>query len=315
MIQIVLSLFLLGIAGAVFSSSPAVCGSCHAMRPFVEAQKSGAHAKVSCYACHVSDGIWGIPAEKARELFRMYPAALLGVSTPSGPAVALSRDRCLSCHEDVLHRVISRNGLRVNHVACATGTTCDDCHSAVPHAAASRWIRQPDMRSCISCHRTSGAAVACDTCHQGRQQGQRLTSGSWAITHGPQWRQTHGMGDLRYCDACHTRAYCATCHETPLPHAQGFYLDHGTEAMKPVAKCTQCHESSFCDGCHKTQMPHPAGFLSIHNAVAHGVNDPVCAKCHNERDCERCHVAHTHPGKTNGWLGSSGLPAKRAVTP
>lgn len=287
-------------------SSQAACSGCHAMRPFSTALKAGPHATVNCYRCHLQSGAWSFPGFKSRELLRMYPAALAGDGL-SGPTTEISRRACLGCHTAILDDLTQAAGLRIKHAVCAPGPSCDLCHSTAAHGTAVRWPREPLMEDCVLCHRDLGAPVECDTCHAGKSERDRLTKGPWQVTHGPTWKETHGMGSLQYCATCHPDDYCVKCHNVVLPHTEGFGRTHGEQAMQPNARCLDCHDRvALCDECHGIPMPHPATFLPQHSKEATSAESPACtAMCHKPSDCVDCHVKHTHPGNTAGTLGDS----------
>jgi len=289
---------------ATVGSLPRVCGGCHAMRPFTQSLGESAHSGVSCYSCHASPNTGGRIGLKVAEITRMYIPGILGAEV-RGPTTRIDRDNCLGCHAEVLTRTVER-GLRISHASCAATGACDECHSATAHLTATRWITEPTMEACVACHRDRGATVACDACHAERSQEVRLTRGPWAVTHGPNWKQTHGMGDLRTCNACHEPSKCVKCHGVELPHPVGFGGTHSAAAMGAPDSCAQCHDRrAFCDDCHGIEMPHPAEFLPTHMDVAGSLEDPVCLKCHYQEDCDLCHVTHVHPGATDGTVGDT----------
>lgn len=287
------ALLLIVVAWALGSSSPRVCALCHADHSAALATTS--HREVTCYACHLPSGGWGWAQEKTVELTRMYPAALLHRVTSTDEPVRVSRYACLQCHQKVLAGVIEAKNLRISHVSCAADAKCDSCHGATAHGASTRHPRDPVMEECAACHVAKHASNACDTCHRGRSQHDRLAVAPWQVTHGANWPTTHGMGDLRYCVVCHPSDYCVHCHGLVIPHPVSFARTHG-EASKTAA-CDSCHSRTrFCDVCHGIQMPHPAGFLQAHSKSATGgLQDPRCLTCHDATDCEACHVAHVHP--------------------
>ncbi len=290
------------VLAASVGSLPATCGSCHSMRPYADALAKTVHADTGCYACHLSSPTWDWPRFKADEVTAMYPLALIG-SPVAGPGVRTTRSACTRCHAAVDNHLSIAKGLRISHRDCAPSpTACDECHTV--HGAAARWPRQPAMEDCVLCHIAKGAPRGCDVCHTAKQQTERLANGPWQVTHGKEWRTTHGMGSIRSCVECHDASYCVQCHKTPLPHEPGFGTTHGKESAKPDAQCDQCHDrQGFCDACHGVPMPHGAGFMKAHPATAKGFSDPVCLKCHQQRDCDACHAKHTHPGSTKGTLG------------
>lgn len=285
---------------SVLGSSPAVCGACH--RPYADSLTRTAHKNVSCYGCHLDAGWASWPSFKATELTSMYPRMLLG-GRVSGPGVRVARDRCASCHAGVLAKTILAKGTRIDHAACAKGASCDTCHGAVAHGTTTRYVRQPVMDDCVRCHLARKATVNCDSCHVEKSTRERLAAGPWQVTHGANWRKTHGMGDITVCSVCHPQTKCVTCHATPLPHGVDFGRTHGASAKSPDQKCAGCHDrKAFCTGCHGIDMPHGPTFLKDHAKIAKGRTDPVCVKCHYQDDCDTCHAKHTHPGTTKGTL-------------
>lgn len=289
---------------ATVGSIPAVCGSCHAMRPFAEALEGSAHAGVDCYECHLSAGTWDWVAFKSTEIGRMYPRALVGAGV-TGPVTRTGIRPCVRCHEDVLMGTVSSGGLNINHGVCAASGSCDDCHSAVAHGSEVRWAREPVMEDCTACHAESGASLACDLCHEGQLESDRLAAGPWQITHGPEWKTTHGMGNLASCATCHPADYCVRCHQLALPHPVDFPARHGEDAKAAPGSCETCHDrAALCDTCHGMEMPHPEGFLPGHSSIATSFTDERCTGCHYESDCDTCHETHVHPGASDGSINT-----------
>jgi hypothetical protein len=302
---LIFGVFTVGLLGIVtVGSLPGVCASCHAMRPYARTLSTSAHAKVSCYSCHLSSSVWDWPRFKMTELVTMYPAAFLGRDV-KGQGRRVSRDACLRCHADVQDHTVRLNGLAISHARCVSSTTgCDTCHNV--HGSAARWTREAVMEDCVLCHEQKSAPKKCDACHLQHGQRERLAKGPWQVTHGANWRQTHGLGSIQSCAECHSTQYCARCHHIPLPHPPGFAKTHGTESLRPGVVCTSCHDrAGFCDACHQVPMPHPADFLAKHPKAAKSFTDPTCINCHQQPDCDNCHVKHTHPGYTRGTLGKN----------
>lgn len=300
-LSVVVCMLALLFAAVGVTSLPAVCAICHKSQSV--ATDKTAHASTGCYDCHVESGVWGFPAQKNAEFFRMYPKAVFSDGL-QGPASTLGRSACLGCHEDVLKRVVSGDGLSIRHSVCAPGATCDGCHSTVAHPKNVRWIMNPSMEACVACHRARGASLVCETCHTSEPEERRSIRGAWQHTHGSTWRRTHGMGDQSQCGICHASDFCGRCHGAPVPHPVDFGATHGTYALRDRDKCQVCHKSEkdFCFECHKTPMPHPASFLKGHMTVAKSLSDPACIRCHVDTDCGTCHTYHTHPG------GGQGVP-------
>lgn len=297
---------LLAVAG-ITGSTQSGCVRCHGV--VAGASETAAHGGVNCVTCH-APGSQRI-AFTAAQWVEMYPAALIG-REPSGPVREVPRENCLRCHQQVLEGVSSGDvsGVKIRHEVCAVDASCDGCHSTTAHGSAVRWERLPVMEDCTACHRREGAPVECDTCHAGKLKGERLETGPWQVTHGAQWRETHGMGDLDSCRTCHPADYCARCHRVEMPHSASFGRAHGEEAVADKAACQSCHKSRrFCDSCHGIAMPHPTGFLREHSKLAGTVENPSCLRCHERADCEACHSNHVHPGNARISSGISSGPA------
>lgn len=301
---------ILGFGFIAVGASSAWCSSCHAMRPFADGQHAGAHARVACFRCHAAS-----PAEfvalRVRELEDMWPATVtsFGRATVSGPGTGVGDGGCASCHAGMLDEIVARGGLRVRHATCAAGSSCVDCHSGSVHGKVTRAVLPLAMERCVACHDGKQATSACDACHAAKLVSQRLATGSWRVTHGPNWEKTHGLGQLDTCRACHPTDYCARCHGVELPHPDGFPRQHGMLAKAKRKQCLGCHdERAFCTPCHGVAMPHPVSFLPQHSKIASGFADPRCSRCHPRDTCDSCHAAHTHPGNTRGTLGGGALP-------
>lgn len=278
--------------GMYYAVAQPGCASCHNRdEGFAQSTQKASHASVPCTACHVSPAPVDRFAFGFRQLFHM---VLPVVGGDGKEWSAVPDDRCLACHKEINARVVSANGFRIAHQSCATGTACTDCHSAVAHGAATRWIRSYDMDACLSCHVTNGS-TKCDTCHDEKDREARVTTSIFTVTHSKQWRTTHGMGNSQTCAVCHTATKCDKCHGPGLPHDKDFLAQHSTISRDPRAKCTMCHETRFCLDCHGLQMPHSRAFTRAH-AVTAKADPKLCKRCHADPDCTECHLKHVHPG-------------------
>jgi hypothetical protein len=211
-------------------------------------------------------------------------------------SAAVPDETCLGCHESIIRLVTDSKGYRILHEKCGAESTCPDCHSSTAHGSAVRWLRTSEMNDCLACHNTAEVSQNCGLCHVERDERQRLAAGSWQVTHGAAWEQTHGMGDTRTCAACHARDYCVRCHDVVLPHGELYIRRHAAEAVQKPAACEKCHSRSFCDDCHGMEMPHPEEFPRTHSSIVESEGEAPCARCHLKADCEDCHTAHVHPG-------------------
>lgn len=279
--------------GGVFVARGAQCGVCHAMRPYAHAAARSGHPASRCGSCHATVGAGAIFADGSR-FVRMVGGALTGRS----PAPAsVDERRCIRCHAEGLARVRQANGISVRHSDFAA-TRCSYCHGGVAHAVPGRFYKRAEMDDCLSCHRVGLSNVAgCELCHvpdADSRVSQAKTT--WRVTHGPQWKDAHGLGDLGTCAACHRRDACAKCHGVQIPHPDGWKQTHGTGLDEQRrAQCEGCHARTWCEQCHGgVPMPHPAGFLKVHYADVQTYGYEKCLKCHVLTDCEACHVAGAH---------------------
>jgi len=269
------------------------CTQCHRSAPFVAQTAQSVHANVSCVRCHVQSD----PASRVAYAYHLiFGMALRVAPVGTGPVAGIPNQTCLSCHADVMTKVVTANGVSIEHSNCAKGSLCTDCHSDTAHGTAVKWVTKSDMNRCLDCHASKTVRANCTTCHATRSVQERVTTGEWTVTHGPNWKQTHGMGDLKTCAACHADDFCVTCHGLSLPHNADFLRMHPGVALTQRKDCEVCHKQTFCDDCHGLPMPHPASFTPTHATLVQKQGQTVCLRCHVQDDCTNCHVKHVHPG-------------------
>lgn len=289
-----------GLVGAFAGTAVLPCATCHAMEAFATSAADAAHASVTCRSCHAGGSIGGSLDLGTRVAFRMLPAAIAGADGPTGSTTPVVRDGCLECHDQILVLATGGSGIAIDHAACAASGACTGCHGGTAHPQAVRWPRLYSMEACVACHQEAGIDHDCDACHTGKSEHDRLAVGSWQVTHGANWRETHGMGSLQYCGTCHPDTYCVDCHGIPLPHAENWGSQHGIAAVEDRDGCETCHPGeTLCDSCHGMDMPHPDSFLQSHSSLADTVDDERCSTCHLVDDCIECHENHVHPGGPN----------------
>lgn len=278
------------LALASVAVSPPRCDSCHTAESASLEKRD--HASVSCESCHVPQSADGRVRFAVDTVYGMY----LPLREFSGREVSgVSNETCAKCHKAVNDGVVG-TALRINHATCSVESSCTDCHSRTAHGDDVEWQRTYDMFECLSCHMRTAAKIDCNTCHTDRSPKERILSGTFAVSHSANWRQTHGMGDALACGACHTSEKCGKCHGVGVPHPASFRTVHGRVASSKDAKCQSCHSEDFCSDCHGVQMPHPPSFKPQHSAIVKKDGRASCDKCHAKSDCTTCHEMHVHPG-------------------
>lgn len=267
------------------------CARCHMVGEFAAETQRGAHAALECSSCHGGSTPESRIAFANAQVLGMYLNAVDLDRTLS----SVSSVTCLRCHDSGMSVPVESAGLRILHFTCAVDRECTECHSPTAHGRALAWPRSSTMEMCFDCHGASGVSDDCELCHTDRLPRDRIRTGSFAVTHGPNYMQTHGMGNMRTCGPCHEPSRCAECHGAGLPHGPDFMTTHGRPARSTNAKCVECHTDSFCIDCHGYEMPHPPEFLPEHASVVDDDGEDGCRRCHAERDCTLCHEKHVHP--------------------
>lgn len=269
------------------------CAGCHGV--FAAAVERSAHSSVPCGRCHARPGIGGLLADGLR--YTGCVASAIGGRSPSGTFPG--PETCLQCHGAVRTETIVSGGLAVRHSDFIGDTPCTRCHGGTGHRLDGRVQRAPHMEDCLGCHETGATDLdGCGLCH-GRDTGnddRARKDTSWRVSHGPEWRRTHGMGDVKTCASCHPVGFCAKCHGVKLPHALDWPATHGGGLDGALReKCVTCHEPSWCSACHGIEMPHPGDFMPRHGTQAEAAGGETCARCHDSRSCDACHFASSHP--------------------
>lgn len=270
------------------------CTSCHAMKPYAQAQADGRHPTLLCATCHRTGGRLGW-LQDGLGLQRMTLSQLIG-RAPEGSSVADTA--CRSCHRVTLGATVTANAMRISHKELL-GQKCVECHGATAHRLDKRLYGVPEMEACTECHPASARdSATCDFCHvPDSKRASNADKTQWRATHGPNWQTTHGAGDLSTCIHCHEQAKCASCHGVPVPHAPTWLKEHGSELTDSLrTQCLECHEGSWCSTCHGgVEMPHAAAFIKTHGPSAKDAGERRCLKCHTESGCNECHDRADHP--------------------
>lgn len=289
-IGVAVSLWLLALVAAGFAATSAsTCTSgCHSMRPYAAHGGAEEHAGLTCQDCHrlgfVSGGV---------ALHRRFFAQAVGRVPASAPT---DDAPCRSCHKRLATRTVVASAVRVRH-AELWSRPCVDCHGGIGHKIEGRVYGVSQMQECVECHSVSARdPKSCDFCHHPNADDTAEEATLWRATHGPNWDDTHGMGDLESCISCHQPAQCADCHGVPLPHNEAWPQVHGLGLTAEYRTlCEDCHEPTWCSGCHGIDMPHAGTFLKEHDDQAATLGMDVCMKCHIKGACDDCHLRSSHP--------------------
>lgn len=295
-----LSIWIVFTAVAV-RTSPSACDPCHQSAVDALRDGSASHGSVRCTECHPglteAGGIAGVA--------HILEGTLRNRAASGSTVGRVPDDACSSCHPPTsLLRTTSSGGINMSHKGLAQANyACSECHAKLHGSTLSGRLAVPTMGTCLSCHNGKSASNACGVCHSDQlADEEQLGDAEFAVTHGPQWKKNHGLGDLRVCGTCHTPQKCEGCHGVPFPHPDGFGAEHGRQAVQRGKKtCYGCHAPSFCTSCHAMPMPHPTDFLARHPSVAASDTDPRCMGCHTTENCGQCHVRHAHPGSLHRY--------------
>ena len=120
------------------------CKNCHGAAD--RADLAGFPPTAKCMTCHVTAAKDSPAIAKLAELDR------------KGEPVPWRRVYRVPDYVTFSHKV---------HVAKAQ-TACETCHGPVAESDAIRKEKPTSMASCVDCHKSKGASVACDFCHEPR---------------------------------------------------------------------------------------------------------------------------------------------------
>lgn len=298
----VLSVLIIASSAVVVAASrPETCQRCHS--DVAESVSHSAHSSVPCESCHSGPTALGVLEGRLAVVNMVVATAIPSALPPQGNVPS---QRCVSCHEGQLSEPVVVGGLKMDHTApLEAGWECRSCHAARIHlrtVAGGSYT----MDMCLGCHTANPVNLAtCEICHvESPGSSQRRADSPWAITHGPNWQSTHGMGDQATCTGCHADSFCSRCHGANVPHPAKYLSTHGKDVLSREdgsEACSRCHREGSCLQCHGTPMPHPDGFLAGHSKEIEKRGDEfkeTCLRCHKQESCDNCHQRHQHPGLT-----------------
>lgn len=165
------TLLLLLAAALAMPLRPALCGSCHEIRPYYESWRKSVHGRVriGCELCHVEPGL--IPAIRFRMNF--FPgifSAVTGVRIRTFGVAKAETKMCRRCHS--LNREQSTSGdLKISHRKHVEKARlgCQNCHAGVVHTRIGRLgPLNPPRKLCMGCHKKE--MKQCGFCHLIKRQ-------------------------------------------------------------------------------------------------------------------------------------------------
>ena len=281
------------------SVSPRFCAVCH--RSATDGLDASAHTGTNCDTCHTRSGALGLVEQRFRVVSMVVGAPFTALGGGSAGIPGAENTRCVECHRNMLDETFTVRGVTMNHRAPEEeGWLCVQCHLGIAHGGDRYAGSSYTMDMCLSCHGANPQNTeTCGLCHPPGESPDVAHVTPWSITHGPNWRTAHGMGNLSTCSTCHSGGYCVACHNVELPHPGNYLARHGIDVLaRPTgdADCIVCHKGSACDNCHGIEMPHPGGFVREHVDLTGELGEDLCLRCHNQHACDACHQRHVHPG-------------------
>lgn len=316
-LSVLAALVLLSVLLTAAASRQETCVACHQTE--AKGVAATGHSNVSCDDCHAGTTGFGLVSSRVQVVNMAVAQVVPGVGTGLSPDI--DNKRCLLCHQKDMNKTVTVDGIRMNHrTPTQKGWKCQTCHPDAGHPVKGDKAAAYTMDMCMTCHSINARDIkSCQMCHDKNAkptENGRSGSSPWKVTHGPNWQKTHGMGDLATCKNCHGGTFCVQCHNTNVPHPDGYLAQHGRDVKARVngqTDCLKCHKNNSCDNCHGLQMPHPKGFLQGHSQEVKKSGQAVCERCHDPKSCQDCHNNHIHPGLTqdtiralreNPWTGA-----------
>ncbi len=236
--------FLVG--GAIYTTSPVFCKSCHVMVPYYNDWNTSTHSSIGCVTCHIEPGFMNQVLGRARTaiyIIRFFLAGSgnIGTSKPSNNV-------CLQCHI-AEKRVTAAGDLIIPHPLHVTKMelTCLECHSnLVHHRPKGAKKSVVPMETCLTCHNGKKATDRCDACH---------TEKAYPASHKrPDWLKVHGaLSKTENCNECHgwRPDWCSECHQKkPASHIGRWRTNHRFKVAPDRKNCLACHKTQFCVRCH-----------------------------------------------------------------
>ena len=286
-----------------YDRSDKECFGCHEMNPEIVTWKISSHSKIPCTACHkvnvadykskislnqrpikMSEPIPNSVCEQCHTIYReTTPSGDLIIPHQKHAAVGVA---CVKCHAGVVHAKIAERGITVEGKL----SNYDAWDEEAAAKLAIRFYTQPDMWTCINCHKAANVTRRCGACHSVIPELPSHNSVTWKSEHGKIARTNIGE--------------CTKCHVTP---GQGMFVTPSTgDKTTDFARAQQ-----FCYTCHK-QRPemHSNSWIIIHPQKAAEKGLQNCLTCHDtNRPADGKNITGTYCNQCH-WLAKNGVPLK-----
>ena len=268
------------------------CAECHEMAPEVATWQVSSHSQVDCTACHktkASDykakhdsGSFQKPINIAKQVDSRTCKKCHSkrrITTASGD-VLIPHDRhdkqgvdCVLCHAGVVHAKVSQRKLDVE---------LDDYSKwnvTVAEKVAVSYYTQPNMWTCISCHKSLKVTTKCSVCHSRISGLPSHEQGAWKTEHGKTGRASIGE--------------CTKCHVTP--DSPKFVSPSTGDQAADFARANE-----FCYKCHLQAPGNHVDMRKNHPSIAGSRGALNCFTCHSIQQgspdsnvtgtfCNQCH--------------------------
>jgi hypothetical protein len=293
------------------------------------------HPGSFCTNCHEQQNVqvkvdgWASLAAQSYRFYPLWPKPKFKGSKIVIDNSLIVMDKCNPCHTNL---ELWQNDKLVNfkhRVHFQRQITCSKCHDSWPHAP--NRLKKPKMSACVKCHRLShgsqGRLVAaennsyppqyCNLCHPTTMNLKPNFHTAEFIGGG---HKDWAKKDRGLCRGCHTQTFCDSCHQTQIPHPEGWRTAHGAEVASVETTqgenlfCFKCHQpqgptvaykkAPSCAKCHKAVVyPHKQPWAPVHGKIAKTEGRGVCYTCHQSYQfCQGCHGTVKVPHPQN-WIG------------
>lgn len=277
----VLTLIFIAMASPSAGFTNGFCLSCHDVKEQGKTLAQTSHGGTACLTCHQRPGVLGA----VDSVFDGAANLASWVNPFNGPSAARSgtvdSGRCLMCHQrtsrtsDVLNSKLTVDHRHFRKV----GISCIQCHRGVAHGEKLARGGGMTKQLCIGCHNGIDASQECSVCHKQDVRGVRPVNQNTAlgVAHGPKWKQSHAMGNLKTCSLCHKPTFCKECHGIGLPHDDGFLTRHGKISAGKISDVLKTDEE---DDSGDQAKPVAAVTPVTPLAIGKSLFESKCVICH-----------------------------------